>query len=220
MTFDYSSGILYAIMEDENKLANTIAIVDPQSGALQAQYTDPEHVFTALAADEKGTLYAIARDKVSVAGASALYVIDLKGQSVTKIGDTGQNSVLEQSMTYDFEHGYLYWAQIAKSNDSKLCIVDTKSGYASPIGKIGAAGCEVTALYYVPEQEPEAPYVAVQDILIGQGEATMLINGGEQQLTVSTDPVYATNQEVEYHSDDTKVVEVSKGGKLMAKGRK
>ena len=218
MTFDYSSGILYAITEDENKLANTIAIVDPQSGALQAQYTDPEHVFTSLAADEKGTLYAIARDKVSVAGASALYVIDLKGQSVTKIGDTGQNSVLEQSMTYDFEHGYLYWAQIAKSNDSKLCIVDTKSGYASPIGKIGAAGCEVTALYYVPEQEPEAPYVAVQDILIGQGEATMLINGGEQQLTVSTDPVYATNQEFEYHSDDTKVVEVSKGGKLMAKG--
>lgn len=218
MTFDYYSGIMYAIEENDAKIANTISIVDPESGALQAKYSDPDHVFTALAADGKGTLYTIARDVVSAAGASALYKVDVDAQTITKIGDTGQNSVLEQSMTYDFEHGYLYWAQIAKASDSKLCIVDMNSGYASPIGQIGAAGCEVSALYYVPEKEPEAPYVPVNDIVIGQGEELTLIEGGEQQLSVSTDPVYATIRTFTYVSDDPKIVEVSKGGKLMAKG--
>ena len=212
MTFDYSSGIMYAISGDKN-----ISIVDLASGELTEVCKQDDKVLVTLAADGKGTLYTIARDDGEKTGKSALYTVDVKKGTLTKIGDTGRNAVLEQSMTYDMEHGYLYWAQISKSNDAKLCIVDPASGYASPVGTIGEAGSEVSALYCAYSDEPEAPYVAVKDIKIKQGSSTTLIKGGQLQLTVSTDPVYATNKAFQYVSDDTGVVEVSKGGKLTAK---
>lgn len=50
----------------------------------------------------------------------------------------------------------------------------------------------LSALYCDYSQEPEAPYIAAKDISIKQGDSATLLAGGELQLTVSTDPVYAT----------------------------
>lgn len=223
MTFDYKNGIMYAITGDKK-----ISIVDLSSGALSEVYSQSDKVFVTLAADDKGTLYTIARDSGDKTGKAALYRIDLSaadssgdsdtaGTVLTKIGDTGRNAVLEQSMTYDMENGYLYWAQISNSTDANLCIVDPQSGYASPIGTIGESGSEVSALYCDYSQEPEAPYIAAKDLTIKQGDSATLLAGGELQLTVSTDPVYATNKDFSYESSDTAVCEVSKGGKILAK---
>lgn len=224
MTFDYKNGIMYAITGDQN-----ISIVDLSSGALTEVYKQTDKVFVTLAADDKGNIYTVARDSGDKTGKSALYKLDLssvkdgleEGEAAAnvliKIGDTGRNAVLEQSMTYDMEHGYLYWAQISNSTDASLCIVDPASGYASPIGTIGESGSEVSALYCDYSQEPEAPYIAAKDISIKQGDSATLLAGGELQLTVSTDPVYATNKDFTYESSDKSVCEVSKAGKILAK---
>lgn len=223
MAFDYKHGIMYAITDDTD-----ISIVDLSSGALTEVYSQSEKIFVTLAADDKGNIYTIARDRGDKTGAASLYQLDLASKSdeektetavLKKIGDTGRKAVLEQSMTYDMENGYLYWAQISSSTDANLCIVDPSSGYASPIGTIGTLGSEVAALYCDYTNEPEAPYIKANDIAIKQGEAATMLAGGQLQLTVSTDPVYATNKTFEYQSSNETVAEVSKGGKIQAKSQ-
>ncbi|MBC8544188.1 S8 family serine peptidase [Bianquea renquensis] len=218
MAFDYSSGVMYAITDDTQ-----ISMVDTSNGEMYPVLTQEDQVLVALTVDEKGTVYVIGRKAGSTQADASLYTADLTAGTLTKIGDTGQKAVMEQSMTYDFENGYIYWAQAwAKAGEGRelnLCIVNPKNGYASVIGKIGESGSEVSALYCDSPDEPQAPYVELEDIHIGQGAETDLIVGGELQLQVSADPIHATNKDYQYTTDQRDVATVSETGVIKAVGK-
>lgn len=215
MAFDYSTGIMYGITDGTD-----ISMIDLANGETYPVFTQKEKAFVAITVDVKGTIYVIGREKGSMEADAALYQVDLEENSLIKIGETGQKAVLDQSMTYDFDNGYIYWAQAwARAGEGRslnLCIVNPKNGYASVIGKIGTEGAEVSALHCESPDEPQAPYVRMSDFRIVQGDSTDLLIGGELQLQMSTDPVYATNKDFTYTVDAKDVISVSKDGLVKA----
>lgn len=142
-------------------------------------------------------------------------------QVLEKIGETGQKALLAQSMIYDFESGYLYWAQTwaeaGKGRTLNLCIVDPATGYASVIGKIGTEGSEVTCLYSASPDEPEIPHVDLTGIEFVQGEQVLMIPGSEQKLQIRTIPVYASSRDFSFESEDESIAKVDKEGSVTAR---
>lgn len=213
MTFDYNTGIMYAISDDKN-----ISIVDPVSGELETVFEQSDQILVTIAADKNGVLYVIARDKADTKdGWATLYTVDLKNGKLNKVGETGQKAVLEQSMIFDYDTGYIYWSQISGSKDAKLYIVNPANGYASPIGKIGKNGAEVSALYSTVN-EPEVPHVDLAGIKIKQGKNAVIAVDSQLKLNASAVPVYASNRNFTYTSENEKIAKVSKDGTVTGVG--
>lgn len=77
----------------------------------------------------------------------------------------------------------------------------------------------MSALYCDSPDEPQAPYVELQDIHIVQGAETDLIVGGELQLQVSAEPIHATNKDYQYTTTQKGVATVSESGLVKAVGK-
>ncbi|MCM1284923.1 MAG: S8 family serine peptidase [Bacteroides sp.] len=215
MAFDYKTGILYAITD-----STSISIVDPNSGDLYCVFEQDEWAMTAMTADAKGNIYVVARQNGDEKANASLLKYDSDKGKLKLIGSTGKKTVLEQSMTYDFENNVIYWAQVwakaGQGRDLTLCLVDPDTGKASSIGMIGAAGSEVSSLYCDSPDEPERVEVALDGINIVQGDSLTLIESAELKLQTSYNPVYATDVVLSYASSDSSVVSVDKDGNITA----
>lgn len=153
MTFDYTTGRLYAVAynlpwdsgDDETAIeASFLVTID----LLTYEITQVAQITTGiltLAADAQGELYGIAMD-------GCLYHINKQDGSTRNIGSTGQVVSYAQSMCYDYNTGTMYWA-LCNISQGVLCSVNLETGAASRLGIIGG-NTEVVSLLPFPKVNP------------------------------------------------------------------
>ncbi len=158
MTYDYSTGTMYALGYDYNTYTSMLLTVDLTSGEPQVVGNIGESQFAALACSYDGQLYGIDVDYGS------LWRIDKETALPEEIGYTGERvSEHLQSMEFDHEMNMLYWA-----GDNFWGTVDTSTGEAMYMGGLGNYA-QVVGLY-IPfkKTSAEAPG-AIVDLKVKPG---------------------------------------------------
>ena len=153
MSYNNADGKMYYIESDEG--THYLKYFDPMNAT--------EGPTTVGAINEGANLFAINAEgeaycisKVS----GNLYRVNLDDASTVLVGNTGVSFNYVQSMAFDMETGELFWAQILSATTSGLYYVNTETGQAIPIGKVGGElGSEITGLFMVWGDVPvcEAP---------------------------------------------------------------
>ena len=207
MTFDYTTGKLYAVAynlpwdsgDDETAIeASFLVTID----LLTYEITQVAQITTGiltLAADAQGELYGIAMD-------GCLYHINKQDGSTRNIGSTGQVVSYAQSMCYDYNTDTMYWA-LCNISQGVLCSVNLETGAASRLGIIGG-NTEVVSLFAVPESEP---VVHVESVDIEPAEASIDV-GLTLQLSASVSPENATEKRVSWSTSDAGIATVNENG--------
>jgi len=216
MTYDYSTGIMYAMVPDFQLGATFFYCVDLNTGAM----IDPSNGFTAnyvydiclgAAMDMEGNLYALGYMGDIHKGAFVYYpdygIHVLESAPVMDVLPGDSYVQLLQSMCYDHNNDVLLWAN---ADYAQLYWIDpnAETPYSVALGNPVGAQFEFTGLFVLPEEIPELPYTAVTsftaaDVTMGVGQTVA------PQVAVL--PVNATNTAVTLTSSDESIVKVQKG---------
>ena len=164
-----------------------------------------------MACSTAGQLYLITAD-------GGFYALDKTTGRTSFIGNTGRVDVYAyyQSAFYDHNSGTLYWVQEGASDGGMLNIINTETGEANYIGKIGE-GIELIGgfMHYYPDGVPET--YAVEGICIDPTLLNLEI-GDTRTLKACVLPVNATEQGISFTSTDTSVAVVDANGVVTAVG--
>ena len=128
-----------------------------------------------------------------------LYMVDADTLSTTKLGSLGQDTWYYASMMYDYNTGNIYWNPCMNAGSSPLCLVridpqewdpDKLEATIVKIGNVSTkSGVESTAMFTIPENEPETKHIPVEGIEITNGDSVTGLVGGTLQLDTVTTPV-------------------------------
>lgn len=158
MAYDYSTQTMYALAYDENAYTAMLIKVDLSDGSYSTVGVIGDTKYVGLACSYDGQLYAIDVDY------GDLWRINKEDGSAEDIGYLYERVTDElQSMEFDHETNTLYWA-----TGSTLCTIDTTTGEATSIGRLGNYA-QVVGLY-IPfvRKEAEGP-AEVSDLTIRAG---------------------------------------------------
>lgn len=140
MTYDATTGLVYAISLNETGdgsfVLSTMNLEDAKKTAIGSIIQ-----MCALAADKDGQLYGIGIDGI-------LYKIDKQTAITTAIGATGITPSSDQSATFDWESGTLYWSAYTEKGGA-LYTVDTTTGAATLLSTY-PNGEQITGLFVKP----------------------------------------------------------------------
>ncbi len=219
MTYDYSSGTMYAMSYSAGDNASIIYYVNLYTGVLVESAKAYDALIT-LACDTDGKLYGISTSgklynlkKVKgdlggggvaplAANNDQVYSYDLK--EVMDLPVSGM--VYAQSMCYDHNNKVFLWA-----NPETGTIFWINPGqYCLAMGEpTGTGFIEFTGLYVIPENIPELGYTPVKSI---SGKDMLVLTDSEKLPAVSCYPLNATNQSgIVYRSADETVAKVENG---------
>jgi hypothetical protein len=142
MTYDYSTGTLYALSntEADGVLLHTVNL---KTGALSTGTTITGVMFLfTLAADLAGNLYGVDND-------GDLVSINKTTGVATVIGNTGIEPYYPpQSMAFDYNTGRLLWAMGNMDREGRLIELDPTTGQATDLGVLGG-DAQIVALHSV-----------------------------------------------------------------------
>lgn len=213
MAFDYTTGAMFAIVQDD-KHVGALAQMNLETGLLTI-VGDTGTELVALACDDEGVLYGVALDGRF---GGKLYQLDKVTAAATAIGSTIYPSDTYQSMTYDFNNDTIYWAQ-SSNYGGRFLELDRATGNVKDLGRVNAGGgtaesngIQTTALFSVPEKEPQVP-----ETLAATGvrlpEQTVATVGKELTLNATMLPVSVAqvDRTLTWTSSDTAVATVSNG---------
>ncbi len=220
--FDYNTGRMYAV-----DLSNGgLAILDLDTGAL-----DPLGVFSGdIGGPAIATAMCVTADGTIVIAdmASTLYSVDPETLNTTRLGSVSADSWYYAAMTYDYNTGNIYWNPCMAAGLSPLYLVRLEANEWDPsrieanivdLGDVSSvSGVEQTAMFTIPEQEPETHHIPVESIEITNGDAATGLIGGTLQLNVITEPARPTVQAKTWTSSDPSVVTVDRFGNLSLVG--
>lgn len=207
MTFDYTTGKLYAVAytlpwdsgDDETAIeASFLVTIDLLTYEISQVAQITTGILT-LAADAHGALYGIAMD-------GCLYYINKQDGSTRNIGSTGQVVSYAQSMCYDYNTDTMYWA-LCNISQGALYSVDLDTGAAARLGTIGG-NTEVVSLFTA---SPNEPVVHVESVAVEPAEANLDV-GLTLQLSASVLPENATEKRVSWSTSDAGVATVNENG--------
>ena len=211
MTFDYTTGKLYAIAytlpwessDDESSIdASYLVTIDLYDYTISEVAQITTSIIT-LASDRSGQLYGIAMD-------GCLYAISKTDGACRIIGQTGKVVEFSQSMAYDYNTDTMYWA-MCNISQGCLCTVDLETGAAVSLGTIGG-NTEVTCLFIIPEDEPivhaESVSVSPEEMQLDVG-----LNG---RVTATVLPENASEKHVTWTSSAPDIASVDADGIVYA----
>lgn len=171
MTYDYSTGTMYAIERPANAGYTDLRKLDITTGESSKVATLDRRFFT-LACTYGGQLYGISFE-------GDLCRIDKSTGAVTTVGATGLHPSYFQSMDFDHTTGRLYWAANVQDYgvDDGIARVDTVTGEATMLGAVGD-GAEIAGLYVPFSASATGTPAAVSDFAVapaadGQRSATL-----------------------------------------------
>lgn len=174
MTYDPTTSTIYAIANIEGIYALTKITFDVEQEKvifkpIAGIELDAMGIWNALACDSKGQLWAVYSDGYEGTGSqfictgSTLYKIDKNTAVVTKVGDTGYDSLYASDAIFDWKTDRLFWTVLNTEQEGFLTEVDTTTGEATIIYSF-PGNEEVTGLaIQTPEAEDDAP-AAVTDL--------------------------------------------------------
>ena len=216
MGFDYNTGRMYAV-----DLTNRgLAIVDLDTGAIDLLGTYSGEIggpaiTPAMTVTAEG--YIIVSDM-----SGNLYMVNADTLSTTKLGSLGQDTWYYASMMYDYNTGNIYWNPCMNAGSSPLCLVridpqewdpDKLEATIVKIGNVSTkSGVESTAMFTIPENEPETKHIPVEGIEITNGDSVTGLVGGTLQLDTVTTPVRPTVRTRTWTSSNPDVVTVDRFG--------
>lgn len=221
MSFDYSTGKMYALIADSYVSTSCIYEVDMTNGNTvkvfdSANLTDPfgERLnLLGIACSTDGTIYAC--------DANMLYTIDLEAGTYSPVGSmlvfTQNSPTFSQSLSFDHYTGTLYFAATYYGNTgmvSDLYVVNTVNGISTRVGSIGS-DCSLVGLNcaYTPDDLP-----AVEPTGVTVTPSSGIIQVGntiELSAAVASNPAgFAADFEIcsiEWSSDNEAVATVDAG---------
>lgn len=211
MTYDYTTGTLYAIAytlpwessESESNIeASFLVTIDVYSHEITEVAQITTGILT-LAADDLGQLYGVAMD-------GCLYEIDKTNGSCRIVGSTGKVVEFAQSMCYDYNTDTMYWA-LCNLTSGTLCTLNLETGAATTLGTIGG-NTEVVSLFVIPTDEP---VIDVTGIEVTPETAEISV-GSTTALTAQITPANATERTHIWTSSDNAVASVDADGIVTA----
>ena len=226
MSYDYSTGTMYALASYNNDGGADLYMVDLNTGKLILAST-MDKFFMAIAFDKDGTLYAVDESEmvedpfsweITVAD-SGLYTIDPATGDYELIGSTGVKNNMYTSMTFDYDTGNLYWNTCYRQDfwspvEAKFCVIDAETGAATDLGFLGASGSQISALLTIADEYPEAPEPTLSGMVID--EKLHVLSVGE---TAEVNPMLihpSCTAEITYTSSDESVATVDENGTITA----
>ena len=220
--FDYNTGRMYCV-----DLTNGgLGIIDLDSGDVDLLGTfsgdiGGAAIATAMCVTADGTI-------VIANMFGSLYTVDPDTLSTTMIGSTGTDFWYYGGMTYDYNTGSIYWNPCMSAGQSPLYLVRLEEDPWEPgrmtanIMKMGSvstkSGVEQTAMFAIPDQEPETKQIPVESITITNGDTIVGLVGGSAQLETVTEPLRPTLRTRTWTTSDPGVVTVDRFGKLTYTG--
>ena len=226
MSYDYTTGTMYALASYNNDGGADLYMVDLNTGKLILSHT-LDKFFLSIAFDENGTLYAIDESEmeedpftweVTVADAG-LYTIDPATGSYELVGSTGLKNNMYCSMTFDYDTGNLYWNTCYRQDfwspvEAKFCVVDHETGAATDLGFLGAAGSQISALIAIADEYPASPEPTLNSIIIEEKLHVMGVGDTAEVAPILIHPSCAA--EITYVSSDEAVATVDENGVITA----
>ena len=228
MSYDYSTGTMYALASYNNDGGADLYMVDLATGKLILSSV-MDKFFMAIAFDENGTLYAIDESEMFedpitwevIVSDAGLYTIDPVTGEYELVGYTGVKNNMYTSMAFDFDTGNLYWNTCYRQDfwspvEGKFCVVNPETGVATDLGYMGTSGSQVAALLVIADEYPEVPEPKLSSIIIDEELHVMGVGD-----TAMVDPLLihpACKAEITYTSSDEAVATVDENGMITAVG--
>lgn len=214
--FDYNTGRMYGV-----DLTNGgLVVIDIETGAVDpiGQFKFPEgsasgdNVMTAMAVICEGEETTILCGSMN----GNLFIVDPETMEATKVYTSSQEYWYYAGMTYDYNTGNIYWNPSMGSGINPLFLVtleDTDWGSVEAnvmdLGDVSSrSGVEQTAMFTIPENEPETNYIPVENLWLTNGDTYTGLAGAQVQLQTSTEPARPTVQKRTWSSDNTGVATV------------
>ena len=226
MSFDYSTGTMYAMASYNNDGGADLYMVDLNTGKMILAAT-MDKFFMAIAFDEDGTMYAVSESEMYedpftwevVAEDSGLYIIDTATGSYELVGSTGVKSNMYSSMTFDYDTGNLYWNTCYRQDfwsptEAKFCVIDPETGVATDLGYLGSSGSQISALITIADEYPEAPEPTLSSVVLE--EKLHVLSVGESVVINALLIHPACAAELTYTSSDEAVATVDGEGNVTA----
>lgn len=213
MAFDYTTGTLYAVMDNGSE-RSTLCQVNTETGELTPVSTI-ETYLTNLAIDDEGVIWSVNKQGYLIRTElfDGEYVADIVGPTGITRADTCQ------SMHYDYKTDNLFWAQAARDMSNGLYLVDRDTGSTTRLGAI-TTGVSLAGLYTA---DAEATEPAVPETVEANGvylPAQQVATKGETlELTATVLPISVadvTGGTLTWSSDDETVATVSETGVVTA----
>lgn len=230
MAYDYTTGLMYAIVYDEAAWSTTLYTVNMSNGKL-TEVASINDIFVTLACSTEGQLYGInttgALYELHVlsgsdsGGVMPLNTADGKYIYANYIMQTPATSVYyAQTMCYDHNNDVLLWCNT--DYGTIYCLADLQGWepYAVELGDPSGTGMiQYIGAYVVPDEIPELPFTAVESV---EADDMMLLTGASKVPVVSIKPNNASyasivsceaeDESVAYYDEASgKIVAVSAG---------
>ena len=232
MTYDYNTSTMYAVAGPSENDAD-LYIVNMETGELTL-FMETTEFFMSLAAGRDGKIYAIENSQEVLLGYddwgweiygygnAQLYTIDPITKTIEHVGDTGIQSNMIASMTYDYDTDMLYWTPVFRESfyspmTTGLAMIDPETAEGYNLGMIGAAGAQASGLYTICDTFPTEPEPALLSLVMTPVK-TDLVVGQSTELKAVTIPM-VLDAEITWSSSDTDVVTVDENGVITAIGQ-
>ena len=211
MAYDYSTGLMYAVVYDYNTMRSTIYAVSTTSGRL-IRVASVSDVFITLACSTDGVLYGLNYN-------GQLYELNLTDGKLEAscIMQTPVGSLFyAQSMCYDHVNDVLLWTSVENATVYWLGI-HSEQPYCLEVGDpSGSGNIEYVGMYVIPTQIPDLAYPKVTGAAV---DDMIMLLGDTRSPSITIAPTNASkNYTVTYTSTDTDVIEITADGKLKAVG--
>ncbi len=211
MAYDYSTGLMYAVVYDYTSWTSTLYCLSLHTGRL-VEVGTMNDVFLTLACSTDGQLYGI-----NYYG--KLFRLDQTGSGylqITELVDTGVGELYyAQSICYDHVNDVILFAN---TETATIYWIDpyAEVPFCLPLGDpTGYGTFEYVGLYTLPETITELEYTPVTGI---EAEDMLVLVGSEVEPEVTVFPLNATNQsQIKYTCTKSSVVKIV-DGKLVGVG--
>ena len=226
MSYDYSTGTMYALASYNNDGGADLYMVDLNTGKLILAHA-MDKFFMGIAFDENGTLYAVDQSEMVedpftwevVVADSGLYTIDTATGAYELVGYTGLKNNMYTSIAFDFDTGNLYWNTTYRQDfwspvEAKFCVIDAETGAATDLGFMGPSGSQVSALIVIADEYPEAPEPTLSSVILQ--EKLYVLSTGESAVVEPLLIHPSCTAELTYTSSDEAVATVDGAGNITA----
>ena len=205
MAYDYSTGLMYAVVLDTNNGTSIVYAVNLSNGSLVEMGMLQGVMLMTLACDLEGTLYAIDYSGMLI----KMWFEDGMLAAEPIMEELGELGYM-QSMCYDFNNDVILWAC---PETAQIYWVDVKADvpFAIALGDPTNSGFQFVGLFTVPAQIPALPEVAVESI---SAEDMMIFAGATKLANTTILPLNATSKTFAWTSSDASVVKVNADGSL------
>ncbi len=220
LAYDYTTGTMYALAGAGDS-ATDLYMVNMDNGTLvECMLTEP--MFTGLAADAEGNLYAMASSEATMDWETwettytnaILYKLDPINGTCEPVLDTGIKCDKLAPLAYDYDTGYFLWAPLfgdpmSGSLEGGLALIDLTDESCSSLGNIGSYVCQLTGLTVFSDVYPETPNELV-NLVITSKQYQMNV-GGTAALTTFKQPS-TVEIDITWSSADPSVAVVDENG--------